>query len=48
MAQVKDQNNGQYLVSFTPPESGIYKFHVTLNDEPIGNSPVQIAATRRN
>jgi len=45
---VRDQNDGQYLVSFTPLETGIYKFHITINDDPIGNSPAQVAATRRN
>jgi len=44
---VRDQNNGQYLVSFTPLETGIYKFEITINDELIGNSPAQVAATRR-
>jgi len=42
-----DQNNGQYEVSFTPLETGIYQFHIKLNDQAIGNSPVQVAATRR-
>jgi len=44
---VRDQNNGQYLVSFTPTETGIYKFEISINDELIGNSPAQVAATRR-
>jgi len=43
----KDQNNGQYEVSFTPPETGVYQFDITLNDMAIGNSPVKVIATRR-
>jgi len=44
---IRDMNNGQHEVSFTPTETGIYQFHNSLNDTAIGNSPVQVAATRR-
>jgi len=44
---VQDSLDGKYTVSFTPPESGVYEFHISLNGEAIGNSPVKVSATRR-
>jgi len=44
---VHDKDNGQHEVTFTPLETGIYQFNISLNDIVIGNSPVQVAATRR-
>jgi len=44
---VHDGLDGKYTVTFTPPESGVFEFNISLNGEAIGNSPVKISATRR-
>jgi len=44
---VRDSLNGKYIVSFTPRETGIYEFKISLNGYSIGNSPVKISAVRR-
>eukprot|EP01125_Pyxidicula_operculata_P014503 TRINITY_DN4834_c0_g1_i1.p1 TRINITY_DN4834_c0_g1~~TRINITY_DN4834_c0_g1_i1.p1 ORF type:complete len:196 (+),score=62.64 TRINITY_DN4834_c0_g1_i1:491-1078(+) len=44
---LRDSGDGKYTVCFTPPESGVYQFNITMNGEPIGNSPVKVSATRR-
>jgi len=44
---VRDTLDGKYIVSFTPPESGVFEFKILLNGEEIGNSPVKISATRK-
>jgi len=44
---IRDSLDGKYNVLFTPIESGVYEFHISLNKQPIGNSPVSVSATRR-
>jgi len=44
---IRDTLDGKYEVTFTPPESGVYEFRITMNGEEIGNSPVKISATRK-
>jgi len=44
---IRDSLNGKYVVSFTPWETGVYVFNISLNGYAIGNSPVKISAARK-
>ena len=41
---VLDKGTGQYELSFTPPSTGTYEFHVTINNEHIKNSPITLVS----
>lgn len=44
--QVKDRQNGTYLVEYSVPAEGTYQAHVTLNGAHVIGSPASITAFR--
>jgi len=47
-SSVQDQQDGTYIVSYTPMAAGEHRVEVTLNDAPLPDSPFEISAVNAN